>query len=132
MWYGKLSVIMMLFSISLSWGMYEICTLYPISNPNVAWTQSHISEMATSYAAISNLNGGNNPNPALIFGDFISGLTVFLNALLVAGNSAFGGGLSSVLQGIPGIDYNISLLVQIIYGSATVAIWIYIVAFRSI
>lgn len=132
MWYGKIAIIMTIFSISLSWAMYEIGTIYPISNPNTAWTQAHITAMAGNYSAIQNLNGGNSPNPALIFGDFISGLTVLLNALTIAGNAALGGGLASVLQGIPGIDNNITLLVQVIYGSSEVLLWVYIVAFRSV
>lgn len=132
MWYGKIAVIMTIFSISLSWAMYEIGTIEPISNPNNAWTESHIKAMAGNYSNIVNLNGGNSPNPALIFGDFISGLAVLLNAFIITGNAALGGGLSSVLQGIPGIDYNMSLLVQVIYGSSEVLLWVYIVAFRSV
>lgn len=123
---------MMVFSISLSWAMYEIGTLYPLPSNNDAWTESHIKAMVGNYSSISNLNGGNSPSPALIFGDFITGLTVLLNALLLAGNSVLGGGLSSVLHGIPGIDYNISLLVQVVYGSAETLLWIYVVANRSL
>ena len=136
MWYGKIAIIMTIFSLSISWAAFEVISLYPNTNiatsPNVAWTQTHVQAMAGNYSSIVNLNNGQTPNPALIFGDFITGLTVLLNAIQIAGNAALGGGLSSVLQGIPGIDQNITWLVQIIYGSSEVFLWVYVVANRSL
>ena len=133
MWYGKLAIIMTLFSFSLSWGLYEMSTV--ITAPpggNLSWQQQHIKDMAGNYTSISNLNNGQDPNPALIFGDFITGLTVLLNALAVVGNSLLGGGLVSVLQGITGIDQNIMWLIQIIYGSSEALLWVYVVSNRSL
>lgn len=134
MWYGKIAIIMTLFSIGVSIGMYQVTTLYPnvINSPNVAWTQQHIKDMAGNYTSISNLNNGQNPNPALIFGDFIVGLTVVLNAIAVAGNAVFGGGPSSVLQGFPQIDITTTWLIQIIYGLSLGLLWVYIAANRSL
>lgn len=133
MWYGKLALIMTIFSCALSWGLYEMSTVITApSGGNIAWQQAHIQAMASNYSSISNLNNGQDPNPALIFGDFITGVTVLLNAIAVAGNSVLGGGLSSVLQGIPGIDQNITWVVQIIYGSSEVLLWIYVVSNRSL
>lgn len=124
---------MTVFSLSLSWGLYEMSTVItPPPSGNIAWTQQHIQVLAQNYSSISYLNNGQLPNAALIFGDFIVGLTVLLNALALAGNSVLGGGLASVLQGIPGIDQNITWLVQIIYGSSEVLLWVYVVANRSL
>ena len=81
--------------------------------------------LASSWSSVSNQNGGQNPNPALIFGDFITGLTVLLNTLA-------GGGVTTILQGIPGVDSSVILLVQIMYGSASILLWVYVVANRSL
>ena len=134
MWYGKVAIIMTVFSIAVSIGMYQMILLYPnaITSPNIAWTQSHLQAMAGNYSSISNLNGGQDPNPALIFGDFIVGITVLLNAIAVAGNAIFGGGLASILQGIPGFDQTQVFIVQILYGSSEAFLWIYVVANRSL
>ena len=125
MWYGKLSIIMFLFSFSLLFGLYYINTLYNVQAISQNWGLAQVQKLATSWSSVSNLNGGNSPNPALIFGDFIVGLTVLLNILA-------GGGVTTILQGIPGVDNSVLLLVQILYGSSTVMLWIYIVAFRSV
>ena len=125
MWYGKLSIIMFLLSFSLLFGMYYINTLYNVPAISQNWGLAQVQKLATSWSSVSNLNGGNSPNPALIFGDFIVGLTVLLNILA-------GGGVTTILQGIPGVDNSVFLLVQILYGSSTVMLWIYVVAFRSV
>ena len=123
---------MTIFSFAITFGLYEISTLYPNSGIANNWTQTMVQNMATSYSSVSNFNNGTNPNPALIFGDFIVGLTVLLNAIAIVGNAALGGGPASILQGIPGIDQNFTWLVQIIYGSSEVLLWVYVVSNRSL
>jgi len=123
---------MTIFSLATTWGMYEISTLYNPSGILNNYTQQRVHDLAGNYSSISNLNNGQNPNPALIFGDFITGVTVLLNALAIAGNAALGGGLVSILQGLPNFDQGSIWLVQILYGSSEVLLWIYVVANRSL
>ena len=125
MWYGKIAIILFLFSFSLTFGMYYINLMYNQSAISHNWGLSQVQALASSFSSVSNQNGGQNPNPALIFGDFIIGLTVLFNTLA-------GGGVTTVLQGIPGVDSSVTLLVQIIYGSASIILWVYVAANRSI
>ena len=125
MWYGKVAIVMFLFSFSLTFGMYYISTLYNPSNILNNWGLTQVQTLANSWSSLTNVNGGQNPNPALVFGDFLTGATVLFNTLA-------GGGVTAVLQGIPGIDNSILLLVQIIYGSSSILLWIYVIAFRSL
>ena len=126
---------MTIFSFSVTFGMYYMSTLGNTYNPNGIlnnWTAQQVKAMAGNYSSISNLNNGQDPNPALIFGDFITGLTVLLNALSIVGNAALGGGLASILQGIPGFSQNEIFILQIIYGSSEALLWVYVVANRSL
>jgi len=124
---------MTVFSFSVTFGMYELSTIItPPPDAAHNWTQDMVKNMAGNFTSISNLNNGQDPNPALIFGDFITGLTVLLNAIAIVGNAALGGGVASVLQGIPGVDQNIKWLIQIVYGSSEALLWIYVVSNRSL
>lgn len=125
MWYGKVAIVMFIFSFALTFGMYYINTLYNQPAISANWGLSQIQSLASSWSSVSNVNGGQDPNPALIFGDFITGITVLLNTLA-------GGGVTTVLQGIPGVDSSVILLVQIMYGSASILLWVYVVANRSL
>lgn len=125
MWYGKVAIVLFLLSFCLTFGMYYINTLYNQPAISANWGLSQVQSLANSWSSVSNVNNGQNPNPALIFGDFITGLTVLLNTLA-------GGGVTTVLQGIPGIDNSIILLVQIIYGSSSILLWVYVVSNRSL
>lgn len=133
MWYGKIAIIMTIFSFAVTFGMYEMSTIVtPPAGASNNWTQKMVQNLAGNYSSVSNFNNGQSPNAALIFGDFITGLTVLLNAIAIVGNAALGGGPASILQGIPGIDQNFTWLIQIIYGSSEVLLWIYVVSNRSL
>lgn len=125
MWYGKVAIIMFLFSFATTFGMYYVNTLYNQSAISANWGLTQVQTLASSWHSLQNVNGGQNPNPALIFGDFLVGATVLFNTLA-------GGGVTAVLQGIPGIDISVIYLVQIIYGSSSILLWVYVVANRSL
>lgn len=64
-------------------------------------------------------------NTNLIFGDFISGLTVLFGILT-------GATISGMLSVLPFVDVSIQLLVQIIFSLSSLFLWVYIVSNRSV
>jgi hypothetical protein len=127
MWYGKCAIIMTIFSFASLFSMYFISTLEPTSdmasNPN--WNLAQVQKLATSLSALTNLNAGQSPNPALLFGDFLVGATVLFSVLS-------GGGVTTILQGIPGFSITMLYLVQIVYGSSCALLWVYVISNRSL
>ncbi len=125
MWYGKLAIILVLFSFATLFMMYYVNLAFNNAAISANWNLVGVEKLVTSFSTLSNLNAGQNPNPALIFGDFLVGATVLFSILS-------GGGVTTILQGVPFFDSNIQALVQILYGSACGALWVYVIANRSI
>lgn len=118
---------MTLFSFATLFGMYEISTLYPTSDMAAKsnWNLTAVRSLVSTFSTLTNINAGQNPNPALIFGDFLVGATVLFSVLS-------GGGVTTILQGVPFFDGNILMLVQILYGSSCGILWVYVIANRSL
>lgn len=125
MWYGKVAIIMVLFSFATLFMMYYINTVFNVAAISSNWNLTKVQQLVTSFSTLTNLNAGQNPNPSLIFGDFLVGATVLFSVLS-------GGGVTTILQGIPFFDSNIQAFVQIIYGSSCGLLWIYVIANRSL
>src|SRR5690242_5130482 len=123
MWYGKVALIMVLFSFATLFIMYYVNTYY--NNPNISanWNVAKVRELVGNFTSLQNLNAGQNPNPALIFGDFLVGATVLFSVLT-------GGGVTTILSGFPWFDTNLQYIVQIIYGSSCGLLWVYVIANR--
>lgn len=125
MWYGKVALILVLFSFATLFMMFYVNTYF--NNAAIAsnWNLTAVKNLATTFSALTNLNAGQSPNPALLFGDFLVGATVLFSVLS-------GGGVTTILQGVPFFDGNMLLLVQILYGSACGILWVYVIANRSL
>jgi predicted membrane-bound spermidine synthase len=101
---------------------YYVTTGFPGNNDfshNPHFTESAISTLANSFAIKQQVN------TSLIFGDFIAALKAITGIFI-------GAPISDALSGLPFIDTSILFLIQIIYGSANLALWCYIIANRSI
>lgn len=127
MWYGKLAIIMTIFAFAIAFSMYFVSLSFPTSDAatQASWNSTRISSIQTSLSTLQNMNAGQNPNPALLFGDFLVGATVLFNILSLAD-------ITHMLTSFPFWNANMNLAVQIIYGSACGALWVYIIANRSI
>lgn len=86
---------------------------------NTNFTYTSLKTLANSFAVNQQIN------TSLIFGDFLAGLTVMAGIFI-------GAPIANALNGLPFVDTNILLLIQIIYGSSNLALWVYIVSNRSI
>ena len=122
MWYGKVGLIMVLLSLGIFFMGYYITTIFP--NNTTFASNSHFTYNATKTLANS-FKINNNINTSLIFGDF-------LNALIAMTGIFIGAPIADALSGLPFVGTDILLLVQIIYGSSNFALWVYIIANRSI
>lgn len=125
MWYGKVALIMVLFSFATLFMMFYVNTYFNNAAISANWNLAAVQNLATTFHTLTNLNAGQNPNPALIFGDFLVGATVLFSILS-------GGGVTTILQGIPFFDGNMLFLVQILYGSSCGVLWVYVIANRSL
>lgn len=109
--------------------MYFISLTYTTSDVastgHASWNATKISSIRTGLSTLQNMNAGQNPNPALLFGDFLVGATVLFNIMSVAD-------ITHMLTEFPGWNDNMNIVVQILYGSACGALWVYIIANRSI
>lgn len=122
MWYGKLSIIMFIYSLSILFSSYYL---------NQIFNDSVLSQSAT-YQSLNNLMGtfsfNQTINTNLIFGDFISVFTllgslmsgsIFTSSLTIIQNSGFG-------------DMSVGLLMGLLFDSATLFLLLYIVSNRSV
>jgi len=115
-------MIMSVWYMSLLFFGYFIGTIFTTAsfNTNPHYTYAALSTIANSF---SSLNQG--INTSLIFGDFIAGLTVMKGLFL-------GAPITDALLGMPFVSTNILLEIQIIYVVCEIALWVYIIANRSI
>lgn len=118
---------MVLFSFASLFGLYYMSILFPSSDLATKnnWNLAAVQKLSSSMAVLTNLNGGQNPNPALVFGDFLVGATVLFSVLS-------GGGVTTLFMAVPNFDANMGYLVQIMYGSACAVLWVYVIANRSL
>ena len=122
MWYGKVCVILFIFSFSLLFGGYYANTIfhYSVLNP---LTRDSIQSIINSFTISPQINS------AFIFGDFVSAFnileslfsgSIFTTSLnLIAGNSGF-------------VDVSVKILMMLIWNSACLFFILYIISNRSI
>lgn len=135
MWIGKIAIIMYVFSVGSLFFTYEINQLFPLNaitnaphtctwGPNLT-----VPFSCTSYEGLSALAGSfsinQQVNTSLIFGDFIAGLTVLFG--IITGET-----ISNAFSIIPFVDASATLLIRICFTLSSAALWIYIVANRSV
>lgn len=125
MWYGKVAIILTIFSFFTLFFMYYVNTYYNNTAIAANWNLSAVQHLVHLFADLTQLNAGQDPNPALIFGDFLVGSTVLFSVLS-------GGGVTTIMQGIPFFNNDMLMLVQIIYGSSCGLLWVYVIANRSL
>lgn len=132
MWLGKVAIIMFIFNFCVLYGMYFGNQIW--NNPNISsnWNEQLVNQTSVKLGSLTNLNNGKSPDPELVFGDFLIGVTVAFNVLASVASAFVGGGLASMLLGIPGFNISMSYIVQIIYGASSALLWVYIVSFRSL
>lgn len=120
MWLGKIPWIMYIFSVFIMFFGYYTNQVFNNSAiaSNSSYTYNALHTLASSYTISQGIN------TSLIFGDFLAGLTVVFGIL--TGNT-----ISSALAGAPYISGDILLLIQIIFSLSSVALWVFIVAFRD-
>lgn len=121
MWFGKIAIIMYIFSIGSLFFTYYVNTIIPLDpvthNPNT--TFSALQTLAGSFKLNQQIN------TSLIFGDFLAGLTVLFN--IVTGTT-----IAQAFSVFPFVDASITLLIQIVFSLSSAFLWIYIVANRSV
>lgn len=125
MWYGKVAIILTLFSFFTLFFMYYVNTYYGSAAIATNWNLTGVQHLVNLFSDLTQLNAGQDPNPALIFGDFLVGSTVLFSVLS-------GGGVTTIMQGIPFFNNDMLMLVQIIYGSSCGLLWVYVIANRSL
>ena len=125
MWYGKIAIILFLFSGALQFSMYFVNTVFANTAIDNNYSYTIVSGFSANYSQISHFTGGRDPNPLLYFGDFLIGLTVLFNILT-------GASIITILNSLPGFGIPMQLLVQILYGTSSAVLWVYVVANRSI
>ena len=122
MWFGKVGMIMAIWYMSLLFFGYYVGSIFPTSiyatNPH--YTYNSLKTIADSFSGIND-----SVNTSLIFGDFIAGLTVMKGLFL-------GAPITDALLGLPFVNTAILLEIQIIYVISEIALWVYIIANRSI
>lgn len=126
MWYGKLCVILYVFSFSLLFSGYYMNQIFNDPNINQNGTYQALTDLKTSF------NPNLSPNSTLIFGDFISAFKLLVN-LMSGGvfNTVFGdhGFMQTTASGF---DASMELLMGLLFDSATLFFILYIVSNRSI
>lgn len=120
-------MIMIIFSFAVTFSMYFVSLAFPGSDEasQAEWNASRISSLRTGLSDLQNLNNNTNPNPALLFGDFLVGVKVLFNMFTL-------GDITNLLTNFPFWNDNMNILIQIMYGSACVVLWVYVVANRSL
>lgn len=126
MWYGKLSIIIYVFSLALLFGGYYANQVFndpSLSTPNT--TYSYLSSLMNSKYRFSQ-----SPNAALILGDFIT--TFQLIGSLMSGDLLSQSQTMLQGSGFGGYGEAVMLLQGLLFDSATFFLLLYIISFRSI
>lgn len=121
MYFGKIAIIMYIFSIAILFSSYYMNQIFndPILGGNDNITFTALNTLMGSFSINSQINAN------LIFGDFISALVVLFG--IVTGST-----LNHAFQLIPFANTSILLLQGLLFDLASVFLWIFIVANRSI
>lgn len=122
MWYGKISIILFVFSLGILFSSYYL---------NQVFNDPVISSSAT-YTSLQSIMGtftfNQQINTSLIFGDFLS---VFQLLGSLMSGSVFTSSLT-IIQNSGFADLSVGLLMGLLFDSATLFLLLYIVSNRSI
>lgn len=136
MWFGKIGVILFIFSFASLWSAYYLNQVFNDACITSSDTFQAMNTLITgTYANATSASPGFNTN--LVFGDFLSTYTI-LKALFTGTTFANvfvpQGSTNSVLScsGFGGFDYSFTLLMTGMFDLSVVFFLLYIISFRSI
>ncbi|QDI74083.1 hypothetical protein [Nitrosopumilus spindle-shaped virus] len=118
MWFGKIAIIMYIFSTALLFSGYYLDIVFNEDNFNNA-----------TYAALDALANKNNIDQTLsadlIFGDFIAGVKVLFG--IVTGDT-----LTDAFHLLPNFSAEWDLLIRLIFTLSSALLWVFVVTGRSL
>lgn len=118
MWFGKIAIIMYIFSTSLLFAGYYL---------DETFNEDNFS--GVTYAALDTLANKNNVDQEisaeLIFGDFIAGVQVLFG--IVTGDT-----LTDAFHLLPGVDASMDLFIRLIFTLSSALLWVFVVTGRSL
>ena len=125
MWFGKLAVVMFIFSFATLFSTYYLNQVFNDPGINQSTTYKSLHDLVGSF------NPNISPNSTLIFGDFISAFNLLTN--LMSGGvfgEVFGGSGVMVSSGF--FDSSLQLLMALMFDSSCLFFILYIISNRSI
>ena len=122
MWYGKISIILFVFSLGILFSSYYLNQIFndPVLSSSATYTSLNTIMGTFSFNQQINTN--------LIFGDFLSAFTL-LGSLM--SGSVFTTSLT-IIQSSGFADLSVGLLMGLLFDSASLFLLLYIVSNRSI
>lgn len=122
MWYGKISIILFVFSLGILFSSYYLNQIFndPVLSSSATYTSLNTIMGTFSFNQQINTN--------LIFGDFISAFTL-LGSLM--SGSVFTTSLT-IIQSSGFADLSVGLLMGLLFDSASLFLLLYIISNRSI
>lgn len=118
MWFGKIAIIMYLFSVSLLFSGYFIDQAYGL-NLFTGITFDSLDDLASKNAVDEEISID------LVFGDFVAGVRVVFG--IVTGDT-----IAQAFALIPSFNETFMLLVRIIFSLSSAMLWVFIVTGRSL
>lgn len=130
---GNVAIMMYLFSIGMVFFGYYVNELFPTttlsaSSTNMTGTKTQTFTSETLQGLTTNFQATlqQQPNPLLIFGDFISGIKILFS---VVSGIAIGDAL--VTSGIPFVDFHVQVLIALIFSVSSFFLWLHILTGRD-
>lgn len=118
MWFGKIAIIMYIFSTALLFSGYYL---------DLVFNEDNFS--SSTYASLDTLANKNNVDETisaeLIFGDFIAGVNVLFG--IVTGDT-----LTDAFHLLPGVDASMDLFVRLVFTLSSALLWVFVVTGRSL
>ncbi len=130
---GNVAIMMYLFSIGMVFFGYYVNELFPTTTlteatTNMTGTKTHTFTSETLDGLKNNYQATiqQQPNPLLIFGDFITGLKIIFS---IVSGIAIGDAL--VTSGIPFVDFHVQVLIALIFSVSSFFLWLHILTGRD-
>lgn len=118
MWFGKVAIIMYIFSTALLFSGYYLDVIFDEDNFS-----------SSTYQSLDTLANKNNVDESisaeLIFGDFIAGVNVLFG--IVTGDT-----LIDAFHLLPGVDASMDLFIRLIFTLSSALLWVFVVTGRSL
>lgn len=130
---GNVAIMMYLFSIGMVFFGYYVNELFPTATLSAAstnmtgsktqtFTSQTLQDLTNNYQATLQ----QQPNPLLIFGDFISGIKILFSVLT---GVAIGDAL--ITSGIPFVDFHVQVLIALVFSVSSFFLWLHILTGRD-